>query len=203
MAAAGEKPVEKFSLHTVDRVLDIDYVREKPSVFLGSRNKARVVSADLLDRLLLRYLGSLLRSGRRLGNSQGCFRGKVHMFPPLFIDTVGLCAAVAPGPKLRPLRLYLNREWKTHVVFSLLIVLSLLDFMQRRAALVRRVRLHISFHGELALNAGLHSAVVPGSAHKPGEHAQEYALPWAHMPGVLLKRVFDADARFTWPESSY
>lgn len=65
------------------------------------------------------------------------------------------------------------------------IVLSLLDFMQRRAAVVRRVRLHsIRFHGKLAPNVGLHSAVMPGSAHKPGEHAQKYALPSAHMAGV-------------------
>jgi hypothetical protein len=35
----------------------------------------------------------------------------------------------------------------------------------------------IRFHGVLVPNAGLRAAVVPGPAHKPGEHAAEHAHP--------------------------
>ena len=42
--------------------------------------------------------------------------------------------------------------------------MSPLEFMQRRAALVPRARLHlIRFHGVLAPNAGLRAAIVPGA----------------------------------------
>ncbi len=67
--------------------------------------------------------------------------------------------------------------------------------MQRLAALVPCPRLHlIHFRGVLAPNAGLHAAIVPGTAGKPGENPEEHAraparLSWAR----LLKRVFDID----------
>jgi len=80
------------------------------------------------------------------------------------------------------------------------IVMEALEFMQRLAALVPRPRLHlIRFHGVLAPNAKLRSAIVPGAttAHsagtpEPTETLQPSApahLSWAR----LLKRVFDID----------
>jgi ribosomal protein S27E len=76
------------------------------------------------------------------------------------------------------------------------IVLSPLELMQRLAALVPRPRLHlIRFHGVLAPNAKLRSAIVPGPAENISEHAADHAhgaparMSWAR----LLKRVFDID----------
>ena len=82
------------------------------------------------------------------------------------------------------------RDGTTHIV------MSLLEFMQRLAALVPRPRLHlIRFHGVLAPHAGLRAAIVPGVAENIREPADEHAhgaparIGWAR----LLKRVFDMD----------
>ena len=58
-----------------------------------------------------------------------------------------------------------------------------------------RPRLHlIRFQGVLAPNARLRSAIVPGPAQKPDEHAKEHAHTSARMGWArLLKRVFDLD----------
>jgi hypothetical protein len=79
------------------------------------------------------------------------------------------------------------------------IIMEPLEFMQRLAALVPRPRLHlIRFHGVLAPNAKLRSAIVPSStateatAATPEETPQPSApahISWAR----LLKRVFDID----------
>jgi hypothetical protein len=80
------------------------------------------------------------------------------------------------------------------------IVMEPLEFMQRLAALVPRPRLHlIRFHGVLAPNAKLRSAIVPSASTEanttpldPVETAQSSAsarISWAR----LLKRVFDID----------
>jgi len=91
------------------------------------------------------------------------------------------------------------RDGTTHLV------MSLLEFMQRLAALVPRPRLHlIRFHGVLAPNAKLRARVVPQGPAQP-EGASEAAaateceaetaqgrphrISWAR----LLKRVFDID----------
>ena len=80
------------------------------------------------------------------------------------------------------------------------IVLSLMGFMQRLAALVPRPRLHlIRFHGVLAPNAKLRSKVVPAAAHPqaatehPCDHAQARSAPVRLNWARLLKRVFDID----------
>ena len=57
-----------------------------------------------------------------------------------------------------------------------------LKFIQRLAALVPRPRL-IRFHGVLAPNAGLRSAIVPGPTHKTGEHAAQHA----HLSPLVMK----------------
>jgi hypothetical protein len=74
--------------------------------------------------------------------------------------------------------------------------MSPLEFMQRLAALVPRLRLHlIRFHGVLAPHAGLRTAIVPGPPQKRGDDAAHPAheaparMSWAR----LLKRVFDID----------
>ncbi len=78
------------------------------------------------------------------------------------------------------------------------IVLTPVEFMQRLAALVPRPRLHlIRFHGVLAPNAKLRSAVVPvpvqkataGEGDCKHEHSGQVRMSWAR----LLKRVFDID----------
>ena len=78
------------------------------------------------------------------------------------------------------------------------IVLSLMGFMQRLAALVPRPRLHlIRFHGVLAPNAKLRSKVVPAQTPDADAHTCDHAqarsapvrLSWAR----LLMRVFDID----------
>jgi Putative transposase len=78
------------------------------------------------------------------------------------------------------------------------IVMSSMEFMQRLAALVPRPRLHlIRFHGVLAPNATLRSAVVPvpvqkataGDADCTHAHSAPVRMTWAW----LLKRVFDID----------
>ena len=68
--------------------------------------------------------------------------------------------------------------------------------MQRLAALVPRPRLHlIRFHGALAPNAGMRSAIVPGPPQNTSEPADEHAhgaparMGWAR----LLKCVFGID----------
>lgn len=76
------------------------------------------------------------------------------------------------------------------------IVMSPLEFMQRRAALAPRPRLHlIRFHGVLAPNAGLRAAIVPGSVQNAGVLADEHAHDVPVRAGWprLLKRVFDID----------
>ena len=80
------------------------------------------------------------------------------------------------------------------------LVMSPLEFMQRLAALVPRPRLHlIRFHGVLAPNAKLRSAVVPTPAQTPTTHAGDCAHAPAHSAPVrmrwarLLKRVYDID----------
>ena len=77
------------------------------------------------------------------------------------------------------------RDGTTHIK------MSPLEFMQRLAALVPRARLHrIRFHGVLAPNAGLRTAIVPDPVHKPSEHAEEHAHASARMSWArLLKRV--------------
>ncbi len=81
------------------------------------------------------------------------------------------------------------RDGTTHIV------MSPLQFMQRLAALVPRPRLHlIPFHGVLAPNAKLRTAIVP-RAHSTSDHVAQHApgaparMSWAR----LLKRVFDID----------
>jgi len=85
-----------------------------------------------------------------------------------------------------------HKDGTTHIV------MSLLEFMQRLAALVLRPRLHlIRFHGVLAPNAKLRSEIIPN----PAEHATEHSTDHAHAQGApariswtrLLKRVFDID----------
>jgi hypothetical protein len=82
------------------------------------------------------------------------------------------------------------RDGTTHIK------MSPLEFMQRLVALVPRPRLHLTrFHGVLAPNAGLRTAIVPGPPQKPGddadhhEHGAPARMGWAR----LLKRVFDID----------
>lgn len=78
------------------------------------------------------------------------------------------------------------------------LVLSPMEFMRRLAALVPRPCLQlIRFHGVLAPNAKLRSAVVPAHAQNTtaGEgdcthaHSAPVRMSWAR----LLKRVFDID----------
>ena len=80
------------------------------------------------------------------------------------------------------------------------IVMSPMEFMQRLAALVPRPRLHlIRFHGVLAPNAKLRSAVVPAPVQSTtvGEgdctHAHAHSAPLRMSWARLLKRVFDID----------
>ena len=78
--------------------------------------------------------------------------------------------------------------------------MSPLEFMQRLAALVPRPRLHlIRFHGVLAPNAKLRSAVVPAPVQSAtvGEgdctHAHAHSAPVRMSWARLLKRVYDID----------
>ena len=88
------------------------------------------------------------------------------------------------------------RDGSTHLV------MSLLEFMQRLAALVPRPRLHlIRFHGVLAPNAKLRALVVPQEVPQEPESAAQEAAPAEceancvhHRPvrlswAKLLKRV--------------
>lgn len=93
------------------------------------------------------------------------------------------------------------RDGTTHLV------MSPLEFMRRRAALVPRPRLHpIRFHGVLAPNAKLRALVVPQGLAQPEEATEATTateceaeaetaqgrpgrISWAR----LLKRVFDID----------
>jgi hypothetical protein len=84
------------------------------------------------------------------------------------------------------------RDGTTHIV------MSALEFMQRLAALVPRLRHHlIRFHGVLAPNAALRAKIIPSPpAPATGDscehaHAQgaSVRMSWAR----LLKRVFDID----------
>jgi len=73
-----------------------------------------------------------------------------------------------------------------------------LEFMQRLAALVPRPRLHlIRFHGVLAPNARLRSAIIsraPVNANdKLADHAPLPSVPGRISWAQLLKRVFDID----------
>ena len=86
------------------------------------------------------------------------------------------------------------RDGTTHIV------MSLLEFMQRLAALVPRPRLNlIRFHGVLAPNAKLRSLIVPGAAVSVNDTEDDLDnvaphSPSAHMSWArLLKRVFDID----------
>ena len=78
------------------------------------------------------------------------------------------------------------------------LVMTPMEFMQRLAALVPRPRLHlIRFHGVLAPNAKLRSAVVPapvqnataGAGDCKHAHSAPLRMTWAR----LLKRVFGLD----------
>ena len=80
------------------------------------------------------------------------------------------------------------------------IVMEPLEFLQRLAALVPRPRLHlIRFHGVLAPNAKLRSAIVPSASTEANATAPAQAetappsdlgrMSWAR----LLKRLFDID----------
>ena len=85
-----------------------------------------------------------------------------------------------------------HRNGTTHIV------MGLMEFMQRLAALVPRPRLHvIRFHGVLAPNAKLRSQVVPTPAPKTtageGDCAHEHSKPVRMTWARLLKRVFDID----------
>ena len=78
--------------------------------------------------------------------------------------------------------------------------MSPLEFMQRLAALVPRPRLHlIRFHGVLAPNARLRSAIIPSApvntnAHSAGHGETSHPSTLARMSWArLLKRVFDID----------
>ena len=80
--------------------------------------------------------------------------------------------------------------------------MSPLEFMQRLAALVPRLRLHlIRFHGVLATNVRLRALVVPQDPRPPAQAAPaaECEAPSAHHRSVrlswakLLKRVFEID----------
>ncbi len=80
------------------------------------------------------------------------------------------------------------------------LVIEPMEFMQRLAALVPRPRLHLTrFHGVLAPNAKLRSAVVPGAAHPQDaaahtcDHAPAHSAPVRMSWARLLKRVFDID----------
>ncbi|MFM9885447.1 MAG: transposase [Burkholderiales bacterium] len=80
------------------------------------------------------------------------------------------------------------------------IIMSPLEFMQRLAALVPRPRLHlIRFHGVLAPNAKLRSAIVPRPAlNQPSLSADLAQAPGPTAPAPissarLLKRVFQID----------
>ena len=73
-----------------------------------------------------------------------------------------------------------------------------MEFMERLAALVPRLRLHlIRFHGVLVPNAKWRSKIIPS----PPEPATEPSCDHAHGQGAparmswarLLKRVFDID----------
>ena len=82
------------------------------------------------------------------------------------------------------------KDGTTHVV------MSPVEFMQRLAALVPRLRLHlIRFHGVLAPHARLRATIVPG----PPENTTEQAADRAHRSPArmrwarLLKRVFDIE----------
>ncbi|MGH8586738.1 MAG: transposase, partial [Gammaproteobacteria bacterium] len=80
------------------------------------------------------------------------------------------------------------------------VMMSPLEFMQRLAALVPRPRLHlIRFHGVLAPNAKLRSAIIPSApvnapdapaVHADGPHP---SAPVRLSFAQLLKRVFDID----------
>jgi hypothetical protein len=78
------------------------------------------------------------------------------------------------------------------------IVMEPLEFMQRLVALVPRPRLHlIRFHGVLAPNAKLRSAVVPSAATEattiPPDQVPKPSVPVRISWPRLLKRVFDID----------
>jgi Putative transposase len=80
------------------------------------------------------------------------------------------------------------------------VVMSPLELMQRLAALVPRPRLHlIRFHGVLAPNAKLRSAIIPSApVNAPNAAAVHADAPHPSAPvrlsfAQLLKRVFDID----------
>ena len=108
-------------------------------------------------------------------------------------------------PAISNERLAINREgnvvlklktpWRNGTTH---LVLTPMEFMQRLAALVPRLRLHlIRFYGVLAPNAKLRSQVVPvpparttaGEGDCTQAHGKPARLRWAQ----LLKRVFDID----------
>jgi len=78
------------------------------------------------------------------------------------------------------------------------LVMAPLEFMQRLAALMPRPRLHlIRFHGVLAPNAKLRSAITPSPPEPATEastvNAQAQGAPARMSWARLLKRVFDID----------
>jgi len=90
------------------------------------------------------------------------------------------------------------RDGTTHLV------MSPLQFIQRRAVLVPRPRLHlIRVHGVLAQNAKLRALVVPREPEPPAQDAPptECEATCAHHRPVrlswvkLLRRVFDLDLK--------
>ena len=80
------------------------------------------------------------------------------------------------------------RDGTTHIS------MSPLEFMQRLAALVPRLRPHLTrFHGVLAPNAGLRAAVVPGTAKSVPADEHAHGAPARMSWARLLKRVFEFD----------
>jgi hypothetical protein len=74
--------------------------------------------------------------------------------------------------------------------------MSPLEFIQRLAALVPRPRLHlIRFHGVLAPNVRLRTAIVPGAPQNTSAPEDEHAYGASARTGwaFLLRRVFDID----------
>jgi hypothetical protein len=128
------------------------------------------------------------------------------MLPAWRAEDATLCRYIT-RPAIANERLTLNRagdvvlqlkspyhDGTTHVV------MSPLELMQRLATLVPRPRLHlIRFHGVLAPNAKLRSAIIPSApVNAPNAAAVHADAPHPSAPvrlsfAQLLKRVFDID----------
>ena len=112
---------------------------------------------------------------------------------PSLIFIINFIEQIYPGQVVLKLKTP-YRNGATHIV------MSPMEFMQRLAALVPRPRLHlIRFHGVLAPNAKLRSAVVPAPVPSTtaGEggctHAHAHSAPVRMSWARLLKRVYDID----------